>query len=205
MIKNIIFDVGEVLTLWDEKRLCDAVYPNNPEKAKIAYEKGFKSPLWYEGDAGLTTMKEIASRMGENKEECEIIAYAFEHFAKHAIPNVEMIAFLREAKKAGYHCYLLSNFNEYFLDTIKTLGILEDIDGYVYSYPERIVKPHKEIYELLLSHYHLDSNECLFIDDRLANIEGAKKAGIAYTYLYQFDTQKVREYITSINGRFSLD
>lgn len=40
------------------------------------------------------------------------------------------------------------------------------------------VKPDVEIYETLLKKYQLTADECVFIDDRMENIEGAEKAGI---------------------------
>lgn len=40
------------------------------------------------------------------------------------------------------------------------------------------MKPDREIYEILLEKYSLKAEECLFFDDRMDNVEGAKKAGI---------------------------
>lgn len=51
-------------------------------------------------------------------------------------------------------------------------------DGAIFSYTVRQIKPDLEIYETLLNQYRLKPDECVFIDDRMENIEGAKKAGI---------------------------
>ena len=51
-------------------------------------------------------------------------------------------------------------------------------DGDIFSYSVRQVKPDVEIYETLLKKYQLTADECVFIDDRMENIEGAEKAGI---------------------------
>ena len=42
----------------------------------------------------------------------------------------------------------------------------------------KIIKPDPEMYELLLRTYDLKAEECVFIDDRPGNIEGAKNAGL---------------------------
>ena len=51
-------------------------------------------------------------------------------------------------------------------------------DGKVVSGHCKLLKPEKEIYELLCSTYSLKPNECVFIDDTKANIEAAEKFGI---------------------------
>jgi putative hydrolase of the HAD superfamily len=40
------------------------------------------------------------------------------------------------------------------------------------------VKPGKRIYEILLEKYQLKPEECIFIDDTLANIKSAEELGI---------------------------
>ena len=41
-----------------------------------------------------------------------------------------------------------------------------------------MIKPQREIYELLLDTYGLQAEECLFIDDSPLNVEGAYCVGI---------------------------
>lgn len=41
-----------------------------------------------------------------------------------------------------------------------------------------MLKPQREIYQLLLDTYGLQAEECLFIDDSPLNVEGACCAGI---------------------------
>ena len=41
-----------------------------------------------------------------------------------------------------------------------------------------MLKPDKKIYEYTLSKYNLNPANCIFIDDRLSNVEGAIKCGI---------------------------
>ena len=41
-----------------------------------------------------------------------------------------------------------------------------------------MVKPDVKIYKLLESKFNLDLAECLFVDDRQVNIDGAKNAGM---------------------------
>ena len=58
------------------------------------------------------------------------------------------------------------------------LDFLPLTDGAIFSYTVKQIKPDLEIYETLLNQYKLKPEECVFIDDRMENIEGAEKAGI---------------------------
>lgn len=46
------------------------------------------------------------------------------------------------------------------------------------SHTVKLTKPEHPIYELLLSRYGLTAQECVFIDDRLDNVNAAKELGI---------------------------
>ena len=48
---------------------------------------------------------------------------------------------------------------------------------------EHLIKPDIRIYQTLLNRYHLKADECLFIDDSLANLEGAKQAGLSVWHI----------------------
>ena len=60
----------------------------------------------------------------------------------------------------------------------KGAKFLNVLDGGVVSYQVHVLKPDREIYEILLEKYSLKAEECLFFDDRMDNVEGAKKVGI---------------------------
>ncbi|MDY6393103.1 MAG: HAD family phosphatase [Bacilli bacterium] len=203
MIRNLIFDVGNVLTWWDPKKFCRTLFPNDPALAEKIAEKAFLHPRWFEGDTGDTTMEALAASITEKEEEAFIRStiYAFTHFPEALIINEPMVAFLKEAKKKGYHVYLLSNYCELFERSIRHLGCLEDLDGYIYSHKEKIRKPDLGIYRLLLNRYHLNPTECLFIDDKSANVKAGLEAGYGYGFVYQGNDEELFEYVKR-NGLF---
>ena len=82
-------------------------------------------------------------------------------------------------KEKGYKIYLLSNYSEELFHVhTKGAKFLDVLDGEVVSYQVHALKPDREIYEILLEKYSLKAEECLFFDDRMDNVEGAKKVGI---------------------------
>ena len=98
---------------------------------------------------------------------------------------------IRELKDKGYHLYILSNASEFFAKKSDYFGVNQEFDGIVFSALVKMVKPNPEIYQYLLDTYDLNPEECLFLDDRPANIEGAKKLGI-HGMVFTGDVDAVR-------------
>ena len=90
-----------------------------------------------------------------------------------------MKEWISELKAAGYSTYGITNWSaETFplvKDKFEAFGLL---DGIVMSGEELIGKPDLRIYRILLDRYGLKAEECVFIDDRLSNIEAGEKVGI---------------------------
>ena len=87
----------------------------------------------------------------------------------------------------GYKCYVLSNYPKgTFANTREERYFEEFLDGAVYSFQVQMIKPEKEIYQVLLERYDLIPEECVFIDDNQANVEVARELGM---YAIHFQTK----------------
>lgn len=87
--------------------------------------------------------------------------------------------YIYSLKERGYAIYFLSNLTEasyYYLK--EKLKVTQLVDGAIYSWQEGMVKPQKEIYELLLKRYQLKREEVVFFDDKLKNVEMGNNLGI---------------------------
>lgn len=101
------------------------------------------------------------------------------------IPS-ERIELLKKLK-AHYKLFLLSNTSSIHITQVNKIleaatGIkkLDDLFDKVYlSYEMGLMKPAAEIYQQVLDQEGLVAEETLFLDDNLANIEGAAALGIA--------------------------
>jgi len=90
--------------------------------------------------------------------------------------------------KTKYSVYLLSNTNSIHLNHINQImlpGVTHpgnSLDTYFhrayYSHVMKKRKPNADIFEQVLNENSLLAHETLFLDDNLANIEGAKQLGI---------------------------
>lgn len=179
MIKNLVFDVGNVLF---EYRWIEALMDTGLSRDK-ALEAGrviFEDKLWIMFDAGDIGVDDLIAEFGKKYPEySENIADFILHPERMPIPRPEVWDKIRTLKNKGYKIYLLSNYSEHLFSS-HTAGaqFLEDIDGKLVSYMVHQVKPDREIYESLLARFDLNPAECIFFDDRPENIQAGEEVGI---------------------------
>ena len=94
-------------------------------------------------------------------------------------PRRRMQELVRRLKSHGYCVYYLSNIPQDVLDLLRDRGVLDGFDGGVASCEVHINKPDPKIYKALLDKYSLKAEECVFIDDRLENVQAAFALGFA--------------------------
>jgi 2-haloacid dehalogenase len=89
----------------------------------------------------------------------------------------------------GYPLYLLSNFSAEKFEIVKQkydfVGIFDDL---IISGEHKLLKPDPAIYHFTLNRIKYKANECVFIDDSLANVESARNIGF-YTIHYHSPAQ----------------
>lgn len=180
MIKNIIFDIGNVLTYytWD-KHIHSFGF--SEEICQRVASATVKSQEWNEFDRGALSDEEIEALLisndpGAGNEIHRMLADlgGLVERADYAIP------WLLELKEKGYHVYYLSNFSYKAKRECKAaLDFLPYMDGGILSCEEKLIKPQPEIYRRLLEKYDLNASECVFLDDVEANVAAARAEGIA--------------------------
>ncbi len=179
MIKNIVFDVGDVLLEYRWKEMLTD-YGMSKEKAEYLGTTLFGDPLWEEFDVALRPRQDIiADYIDKYPEYKDEIVWFMSHGERMHLPRPEVWEKVHELKEKGYGIYILSNYSEeLFRIHTKGASFLDDADGVVVSYQIHKIKPDAAIYEHLLSTYGLQPEECIFFDDRPVNVEGARRVGI---------------------------
>ena len=185
MIRTIIFDIGNVLTVFGWKNFLKSFGFDAETERKVA-DATMDSPFWNEFDRGQLTDEEMLAGFIRNDPSVEKeIRQIFENMhgiltrADYAIP------WIRELKAAGYQVLVLSNFSDKVArDNPDALDFLEYVDGGILSYRDGVIKPDPAIYRLLISRYDLKPEECVFLDDTQKNLDAAEKFGI-HTILFR--------------------
>jgi putative hydrolase of the HAD superfamily len=199
MIKNVIFDCGQVLIKYNEVDIA-SFYTDNAADAEILGKVGMSRKYWELFDRG--TLEEADYLEQVKKEIPEHLHTAVEKLSEEwimrcpSMPGMEEV--VCDVKKAGKKLYLLSNFNKRLRYEQHYIPALKHFDALVISGEIQKAKPDRGIYEYLLSTYNLNPEECIFIDDNPANIAMAKSIGI-HGYLFDFDVPKLREYLKKEN------
>ncbi|MCI8691961.1 MAG: HAD family phosphatase [Lachnospiraceae bacterium] len=179
MIRNIIFDIGNVLTdfRWNDflrDKGFDAAMADRIAKASIL------TPLWNEIDRGVWSREKLMEEFVRMDPDIEAqLHMAFDNVTGMVTKREYAIPWLQELKAGGYRVYYLSNFSEKaYEDCLDALDFLPFMDGGILSFRERLIKPDAEIYRLLLSRYSMKPEESVFLDDTLANVDAARALGI---------------------------
>jgi len=85
---------------------------------------------------------------------------------------------------------ILSNMIYGTLKDIVNFEWFNDFNVCVFSCEEKVSKPDKKIYDILINRVNMDPEYILFIDDSPVNIEAAKKCGINTIRFINFDQMK---------------
>ncbi len=178
MIKNIIFDMGGVLIDYNPEKTLYALF--DKETADILLKEIFRNPLWADKDRGIITPAEIMQKVKKRIPEAvfEKASEMVDNFYPYMPPFEKMYGFVETLKSKGYGIYLLSNASSDFHKRRCGIPALSLFDGVIISADHKLLKPEKEIYEKLYETFSLKPEECFFIDDVQANIDGAKATGM---------------------------
>ncbi len=197
MIKNIVLDVGRVLAAWEPE---DAMRRMgfDEETVRAVADATVRTPDWDEMDRGALDDEEILARfIARDPSVSKEIRQFVEHVGTAIHRFDYTMDWIARMKENGYRVYILSNYAaRTFEQTKEELSFLSLADGAVFSFEIRKIKPEPEIYQTLLSNYGLKPEECLFLDDRPENAEGARALGMN-AICFQGYGQAVREMETT--------
>ncbi|MBQ6366163.1 MAG: HAD family phosphatase [Oscillospiraceae bacterium] len=180
MIKNIIFDMGNVLIYFNREIFLDRVGVTDPEDRKLLLREVYLSLEWSRMDRGSLSDEEaadiIARRVPERLR--RQVHQLVNEWDRPILPVPGMEDLVRELRVNGYGIYLLSNasFRQHvYWPRVPAADLFY---GTLISADVHLVKPQPEIYELLCNTFSLKKEECVFIDDSTPNVEGAFFTGM---------------------------
>ena len=180
MIRQVIFDMGNVLIKWDPDVII-ARLGITGEDAKLLRREVFDCAEWVSLDRGLVSQDESLARM------CRRLPASLHGAAERCVRDWwkgelahmdGMETLIREIHALGYGLYILSNAASALHEYFHRLPASDCFQGLVVSADWKLLKPQREIYETLFSEYSLKPEECFFIDDNPVNIEAARCAGM---------------------------
>jgi putative hydrolase of the HAD superfamily len=179
MIRNIIFDLGNVLISFiPSEYLRKKNYPEAIRKTIM--NDIFHSDEWKLLDNGDITVRDAIDNISRKSAlKHEEIALIFSFRRDIMFPLDENVRLLPALIKQGYALYYLSNFPLDIFEEVKSdYYFFRYFRGGVVSSEARLSKPDIRIFNYILKHFSLNPDECLYIDDISENVKSAELAGI---------------------------
>jgi putative hydrolase of the HAD superfamily len=175
----MVFDIGNVLMDFRWKEYMRSLFGENEALIQTINQGIWHNGCWAAMDKGemdgTATLRSAVAFSPQYEKEIKLtldkVALAFHKFG-YAVPWVQ------ELKGMGLNVYYLSNYSAFSIAANPdVLDFIPCMDGGVFSFEVKAVKPEPEIYRCLCDKYGLKPEECLFTDDVPANVKGAQACG----------------------------
>ena len=180
IISNVVFDFGNVLIDWNPAYLFLPYFNGDQEKCRFFTDHVCNREWFTRMDRGESMDKCVAELQIQYPEYADAVATFRDRWfdmCSGEIPG--MLELIQDLKSKGVGVYGLTNWPaETFDEARRRFKTIASIDNIVVSSHVKLAKPEPAIYQLLLSKYNLNPQECVFIDDRKDNVDAAHALGM---------------------------
>ena len=190
VIDTVLWDLGKVLLDWDP-RYYYARHFAGDEAGLEHFVRHVVGGDWIlQMDAGKPAEQAIAERSREHPEHAALIGLwprGWPIMLRGEITGSRAI--LQRQRDSGIRICALTNFStETWPVAVARFDFLSWFEDVVVSGEHGLVKPDARIYQLAISRCSLDPARTVFIDDSMANVEGARACGLHALHFRDADT-----------------
>jgi 2-haloacid dehalogenase len=178
-IEAVVFDLGGVLIDWDPRHVYRSVFDDPAEMEDFLARVCTQD--WHRAhDLGADTREScerLAAEHPRYREAIMVWAHRYEEMAAGQFD--ETVGVLADLVSAGLRCYAISNMEaDTFQVRYDRFPFMRWFDGCVISGIERVAKPDRRIFEILLARHDLDPAATVYVDDLPANVAVAGSLGM---------------------------
>ena len=177
MIKNVIFDLGNVILMDKPSSIVKDLNISEADKSIVLNE--FFNDELCNLDFGYISLKSYYDNCNLSDDLKNKIGDILLNYFRYREINDKVYNLMVKLKKNNYNIYILSNNNNETYEFLRELDEFKFIDGWIVSSVYHVVKPEDELYKILFEQFKLIPAECFFIDDKVDNIETGMKFGMA--------------------------
>lgn len=194
-IRNVVFDIGNVLVRWDPLAIVEAAFGVAGEEAQARRHALFvEADIWRALNRGEFTEAEAMRAFVDaghlTHDEAERLfgqVYESLHLLADTPPLLERLA------AAGYRLFALTdNVHEIVAHLQAEHAWWGLFEGATVSAAVGCLKPDPRIYRRLIDDHELVAEETVFFDDMPRNVEGAREAGM-HAFLFADAAQAERD------------
>ena len=174
------FDLGGVLVEWEPRRLYRTLFGGD-EASMEHFLATVCTPAWNdELDKGLPFAIGVQRLIAKHPDLADHIEAYHSRWEEMLGPALEdAVAVLADLKRTGVPVYALSNWSaETFPVARRRFEFLDWFDGVVISGDVGVTKPAPGIFDELCQRFGLVPGRTVFVDDRVDNVEGARRFGL---------------------------
>ena len=179
MIKNIVFDLGNVLLEGSSKDVLNNIEINDDEYNELVKFFDYDERL----DTGELLIEDYYNSVKIPKHLKEKYRDYLVNYYEYRKINFDLVRLLNELDKNGYRVYVISDNNISASKYYQKNLLFKSIKGWVFSCDYGSLKKDGKLFNMFLEKYNLFADECYFIDDNKTNIKVADKLGFK-TFLY---------------------
>lgn len=199
MIKNVVFDFGQVLVHFVPEYMVRQ-YVTDEEDVALLSKVIFDRLYWDRLDLGTITDEETIRLCKERLpnrlwEVAEKIHWNWIYNIPEIDGMSDLIKYIKE--RYGVGVFVLSNISHYFADHSSDMDIFKLVDDSVFSARVGVTKPDHRIFDYMCKKFGINREESIFVDDNENNINSAKEFGL-HTYLFDGNAQKLKEHFDTI-------
>ena len=202
-VRAVIFDWGGTLTPWHSIDLgelwlsvCARHYPVEEAAAIATAVRAAEVELWQEGTQShqSATLERVFEKAGVTAS-ADFLASYFGAWDPHTLTDPDVPPLLRDLRRRGIKVGVLSNTmwpRAWHEDVFRRDGVLDLIDGAVYSSEIDWAKPHQEAFRAVMAAIgETDPAACVFVGDRpYDDIHGAKSVGMRAVLITNSDVPR---------------
>ena len=164
------------------------------DPARDALWRDMQADQISERDYWLARAREVGSLLGEQWDRTETLVRRARGTDIDSVIRPEAVAAIHAVKAAGHKLAILSNELDLFYgtDIRQRWSMFALFDAVVDATHTQVLKPDARAYALCIERLGVAARDCVFVDDQLRNVEGARRAGMRAMH---FDvTQPARSY-----------
>jgi len=176
--RALLWDVGNVIVRWNPRTLYAKIFKEPADLDRFLSHVGTLD--WHAAtDRGVTFADNIAALSAEHPHHAEHIAAWWDRWDEmFSGPIRETESVIEDLAARGVPQFGLTNMSHETWDGVRAMSpAFRHFRDTVVSGHERVIKPERRIYEIVLKRTGLEPTDLLFVDDSLANVEAARVLG----------------------------
>ncbi len=201
MIKNVIFDMGNVLIRFDRRLFIERLGITG-EDEELLMREVFASIEWAQQDRGsldeADAEKQICARVPEHLHDA--VHKLVSMWDRPILPIDGMEELIQELHENGYHIYLLSNASHRQHEYWERVPVKKYFEDTLISADTGLVKPQPEIFYMAAEKFGIKASESVFVDDMIGNCEGAVYTGM-HAIVFHDDAAELRRKMIAMGIR----